>query len=250
VISSVRLPDGLRVELSRWTDSGMPLDTYREWKRRNAQIGCVFARRMAAKPNDYGQRGEIVHGNDPAAVAHAIATRITVFVDDPVTQAATLVFPDVNDLGSVAQVALSLAGHPNWRVTRTLLAGTPAGNVIAFNIVREIPMIPLPPGSGPSEALVLGPFPEFPATRRAPLVALEMFVGSPPAQKLDGTPTTKAHLADVQMYFPTKAAFDSTLTDTRAERLQSLGGIDDRRAKAKVSFSIPIPLATALGCMP
>jgi len=225
-----------------------PLNLYRDWKRKRADVGCVFARYMALKPERFGQREAIVRGADPVTVARAVAARIATFVADPEVAAATLVLSEVDDLATVAKVALALGAEPEWTVRRTVLQDTPIGDVVAFNVVRNI----LVQGGGtcPSEALVLGPFRTFPKTRRAPVTALEMFVGAGPATQRDGKPTLKAHLADVMIDGLTPGVFDRMWERTRSERLRSLGGIDDPRAKAKVSFVISMAVATSIGCLP
>lgn len=162
--------------------------------------------------------------------------------------ASAFVFPDLADLVLVTRFALSLAHQPDWTVTRSAMNGTPGGEVVAFNITRTIPR---PAGACPSEALMLGPFGEFPATRRAPVTALELFVGLPPAQQQNGQPLTKAHLALVPLDdLPHEKVFERMWKATKESRLRSLGEIDDPRAKAKVAFVIPVALATQLGCLP
>jgi len=225
----------------------MPLNKYREWKRINFDVGCVFARLMATKPDEYGQRAEVISGANPEAVASKIESMVTVFVSDPEVVAAAFVLPTIKSLPAVVRVALALGSKPNWTVSRSILQGTPKGDVVAFNLVRHVPMSAT---TCPSESLLLGPFKEFPNTRRAPVTALELFVGVPPTHKHDGSPTTKVHLADVPIQFPTAAAFDSMWESTKKARLRSLGGADDARAKAKVTFSIPMSVATKLGCVP
>lgn len=225
----------------------MPLDRYRLWKSKNPDVGCVFARYMAMKPGEFGQREAVITGRNASAVAADIDGRITEFVDDPSAVAGTLVLPDLKTLADVVGVALALDGKGEWKVTRSLLEGTPGGDVVAFNVVRHVPM-----GDTicPSEALLLGPFKNFPNTRRAPVTALEMFVGIPPTHKHSGEPTTKVHLADVPLQYPAPAVFNTMWESTRNARRKSLGGVDDARAKAKVTFCIPIALATKMGCMP
>lgn len=226
-----------------------PITLYRSWKRTSADIGCVFARYMAANPERFGQRAEVVRGRDPAKLAQAVGRRITAFVNDPEIVAATLVLPDVNDLACLAKTALALALEPLWTVTRTLLPGTPVGDVVAFNVVRDIPM--QGGGTCPSETLLFGPFRKFPKTRKAPVTALEMFVGAAPTHQRDGKPTVRAHLADVVIDgLPAPAVFDSMWDGSKSERRRSLGGMDDPRAKAKVSFVIPMAVAMSIRCVP
>src|SRR5215510_8674707 len=60
---------------------GMPLDTYRLWKRNNQDVGCVFARYMATKPAEFGQRAVVISGRKADAVATQIASKVTEFVE-------------------------------------------------------------------------------------------------------------------------------------------------------------------------
>ena len=225
-----------------------PIDLYRSWKRTYADIGCVFARLMATKPPPgYGEA--VVAGSDPSTIAREIATRIATFVDDPLSFAAALVFPDVNDLPTLTKMALALASQPLWTVTRRIIPGTPIGDVVAFNVVREIPKAD--GGTCPSESLVLGPFSDFPKTRRAPVTALEIFVGTAPTHQPTGEPTVKAHLADFNIEgLPAASTFQLMWDGSKTGRLKSLDGIDDLRAKAKVTFAIPMSVAALIGCVP
>ena len=184
----------------------MPINTYRSWKQKHSDIGCVFARYMAGTPQKFGQRAVLLRGNDPARIAEGIARRIARYVNDPKVNTAALVMPDVKTLLTLVKVAQELSSKEDWRVSRRILKDTPAGDVVAFNIVRDIPFNN---ATCPSEALVLGPFDVFPRTRRSPVTALEIFVGVPPEKQHDGSPTTRAHLADVPIQLPIEGLFDS-----------------------------------------
>lgn len=222
------------------------LKAYRSWKRQPA-IGCKFARLMARKPERFGQRESVIRGSDANVVARAIAQQVASDVDDPKIQATTIVLPDVPDLAALTAIALALRGEPKWTVTTRVLSGTLAGDVVGFNMLREIPFAD---SVCPSEALILGPFEEFPNTRRAPIVALEVFVGVPPPTQPDGSPTTKGHLADARIEDVRATAFQAMWDGSIDGRRVSLGGVDDARAKAKVAFVIPTALAQSMGCLP
>lgn len=225
-----------------------PIAAYLQWRRTPA-IGCRFAILIAANPARYGQRVELVSASGtPVAVAKAIAVSIDTLVADPQVQAAALVLPDLTTLQKTAEVFLALGNEPKWNVQRTLLQVDANNAVIAFNVSRQVPF---GNGSCPSEGLVLGPFPEFPATRRAPVTAFEMYVGEPsPTDPGSGKPSTKAHLAHMKIDYPTTKTFGLLWEATVKGRLASLNNVNDLRAKAKVSFVIPIELAQSLGCMP
>lgn len=225
----------------------MPLERYRAWKHKNAAVGCVFARYMAATPHDGGQHAVVVNGSDPAVLAASIDALVTADVADPNIQGIAMVFPDVTDLEVIARTALALESYAGWHVARRLLAATPAGDVIVFNVVREVRRadgVPVP-----SEALVLGPFEGFPNTRQAPVAAMEVFVGTPPTHQPNGSETKKAHLADVRLQLPAAGVFERMWNQSKQARLDSLG-FDDDRARAKVTFVIPFALAQSIGCVP
>jgi hypothetical protein len=202
---------------------------------------------MAANPDRFGQRAETVVGSDVASMASDIAQRIDRLVADPAVSAATLVFPEDTSLQDLVGVALALDGHPGWHVTRTTLTGTSIGDAVAFGVVRYLPFQGT---TCPSEALILGPFIEFPETRRAPVTVLEIFVGVPPVQTPSGAPRTKANLADVDVAPVAAGVFRSMWRNSVTGRERSLNGIEDGRAKAKVAFAVPLAVATSMGCVP
>lgn len=225
-----------------------PVDRYREWKLKRPDVGCVFARYMASRPKEFGQRTLVLPGKDPAKLAAVIAAQTAAAIEAPEANAVAFVLPEVRSLRTLARIALELSAQPGWAVKARLLKKTPAGKVVALNVVRHIPMGTT---TCPSETLMLGPFRVFPKTRRAPVAALEVFVGKPPPYAKDGTPTQKAHLALVPMHgLPSASTFETMWRNTEKGRLASLGGKDDHRAKAKVALVMPVSLATALGCMP
>jgi hypothetical protein len=203
---------------------------------------------LAARYPEYGQRVETVLQSDATAIASEIDAIVNAASADATTTALTIVLPTVKDLTILVNVALCLEQKTGWQATKVTLTGTPGGSAVAFRVTRDIPHF-----GGvtvPSEVLVLGDFPEFPATRRAPVVALEIFVGKPPQLNRAGKPTVKANLDLVDIQVPTQAAFEHMWKQTEKERLTSLGGIDDPRARAKVSFVVPLALAKTLGCAP
>jgi hypothetical protein len=222
---------------------------YLGWRRTPA-VGCTFARYLATRPDDCGQKiEEVSQSQNPRRVAAAIARCVDECVSDSSISAATLVLPGITTIEGLSRVALAVCDYPKWTVTMRKLPEPPKGNLVAEHIVREIPF-----GQTwcPSEVLAFGPFSMFPRTRRAPVVALEIFVGEPMQHdpKSRDTPTTKANLAHLDL-----AATDLTLNvinhmweSSERGREASLGRKDDNRAKAKVSFVISARLARRLGC--
>lgn len=232
-----------------------PREAYRSWKR-SFDVGCVFARYLAVKPKEFGQRLEVVDGDHPVRLAGKIERRVGKLVNAAATQTAVgdgipseaiFLFPDVVKLHTLVEIAGALDSRPGWHVKRWLEANTPGGRVVAFGMARDVPL-----ASGrlvPSEVLIAGPFDEFPKTRRAPVTGFEVFVGTPSEKDLDGNDRKKANLADVPVDIP-QPIFGRNWDQTRKDRRKVLGvadGEDDVRAKARVAFVIPETLATSLG---
>lgn len=226
-----------------------PRAKYLEWRRQPA-VGCMFARIIAIRPTAYKQVVEsIAPAITPAKSAEQIAKRVETLVEDKSAVAAALLFPDIATLEGMARIMLALGDQPKWTVTAVALENEVVTNTTALRVVRDIPFGQT---SCPSETLVLGPFNEFPATRRAPVPALEIFVGEPqPLDPKTGKPTTQANLAhiDTQKILGNHG-FDHVWKKSVQGRKEKLGGVNDIRAKAKVTLAIPTSLARSLGCAP
>lgn len=218
---------------------------YLRWRQKPA-VGCVFARLIAGRPDDFGQRVEEVPSRGtPAQVARNVDALIVQLETDRTISAAAILLPGITTLEALTRFALALPNYPRWHVTTSGLAASSAGSLVAVHIVRDIP---IGATTCPSEALVLGPFTEFPPTRRSPVPALEIYIGEPmPHDPKSGRPTTKANLAHMDLPSLTASAFRAMWKKSEEGRLTSLGK-EDIRAKAKVSFVIPLSLAQQLGC--
>jgi len=229
----------------------MALELYRAWKNKNKSVGCVFARLLAVAKSQgrFGYRAEQVEGSNARALATEVDQRVTDGIAAQGVNGLALVLPGVGSLNLLVDVVSELSGKEEWAMERSLLLATPVGEAVAFRISRAIPF---EEGTIQSEMLVLGPFPqEFPNTRCAPVTAFEIYVGVPPPPvDFMGTPTKKGHLALIKIDHLNQEAIQNLAKETKAIRLESLGGIDDPRAKAKVSFSVPMSVASALGCVP
>jgi hypothetical protein len=209
---------------------------------------------MSHAPRDHGQVVEEIAHDRPPAAAAAIATRVQHFVPEPGVLAVTFVLPNIATLEQLLAMVLALPMEPSWHVDVTQLDPPPEMDLAAVKVVRDLPF-----GNGnlPSEALVLGNFNVFPNTRRAPHTAFEIYVGEPALQDpKEHKPSTKANLAHIDFRDRSlinrdysQAAVDTMWGRSKIGRLTSLGGVDDKRAKAKVSFVVPTTLARKLGCL-
>jgi hypothetical protein len=229
---------------------------YLDW-RRGPAVGCVFARLMSHAPHapsDHGQVVEEIAHDDPVAAATAIAARVQHLVLEPRVLAVSFVMPNIRTLEKLLAMALALPKDPTWHVDVTPLDPPPEMDLAVVKVVRDLPF-----GNGtlPSEALVLGSFDVFPNTRRAPHTALEIYVGEPaPQDPKEHKPSTKANLAHIDFRDRelinrdyTQTAVDTMWGKSSIGRLRSLGGANDNRAKAKVTFVVPKELAKKLGCL-
>ncbi|HEV2678136.1 MAG TPA: hypothetical protein VGV37_26650 [Aliidongia sp.] len=225
-----------------------PEKKYLDW-RKGLPVGCMFARIVSLHPERHEQAVERLSGiGTPDTIATRIADRVQQLIDAPDVSAAALLFPGISSLARLCRVALALGEKPRWSVTTSPLENTPAGKMVAIHVARDLQF-----GDGwvPSEVLILGPFENFPATRRAPIVGFEIFLGAPlPSDPKTGQPTVKVNLAHMKLPTLTQTAFDKAWDKSVVGRLASLGGVEDGRAKAKVSFTVPVTLARQLGCAP
>jgi hypothetical protein len=223
---------------------------YLDW-RRKAAIGCLFARWFSSHPNEHGQVIEEVSQSDnPQRAASAIAKRIDTLLAEPSVSDAGLILPGIKTIESLSRTAFALASFPKWEVTVDKVLPPPAIDLRAVHVVRKIPL-----GTRwfSSEVLAFGPFRVLPATRRAPVTVLEVFVGNPLRRDpKTHKPKTNAHLADMDLSDTelTPDQIDRFWDKSHTGRLTSLGGVEDNRAKAKVSFVITPTLARKLGREP
>ena len=225
-----------------------PRTQYLSW-RGSAAIGCKFARLLAKKPGQFGQRFVRVPKLRTAPqVAKKIASIVDGLVADEAVSVAALFLPGLTTLEHTAEVMIALDNEPQWGVAARLLPLQAAGDFIALRVVRDIPF---EMETRPSEALVFGNFPEFPPTRRAPVTVLEVFVGKPrPWGPLDDAPIDKVNLAHIELNLPTHGHFERMWKTSKTGRAASLEDPEDARAKAKVTLVVPPAMARHLGCHP
>lgn len=225
------------------------LEAYRNW-RRSMQMPCVFARFMTSPTGGDSQKYVELHGNAANNVAAEIEREMSAAVKEPELQALSILLPTLQTLELVVETTLELSKLPHWKVTRRWVELESKDRYVAFAVTRSIPAHS---GLADSEILVMGQFDAFPVSRRAPFTAFEVYVGHAPGMDAKTRlPTTRANLANVQLRtIPNGSPLHDTLWEkTKVERRTILGGIDDPRAKAKVSFVIPASLATKMQVEP
>lgn len=208
----------------------------------------MFARVIAIAPPRWAQSFKVVpHGTTSAKTAEHIAKLVDGAIADKNVRGLALIMPTVTTLEETAEVMLALAQLPKWTTTPSVLENERVGRLVALRVAR---LIPFGQGECESEALVLGPFDDFPETRRAPVTAMEIYVGEPePNDPKTGTPTVKANLAHMIARDKYPGDFDMVWQKSMDGRESSLGTKNDNRAKAKVTMVLPTAMARKLGCV-
>ena len=219
-----------------------PQKQYEHWKAKSSAVACRFARFIGRNPSRFGQVVKTLNAQaSPKIIAAAIERVVSGQIATGETKALAIVLPKIETFDKLVAAMGALGELNHWSLETKAISHPDGANYIAFSLRRDIPTAN--GGSMPSEVLVFGNFDHFPATRRAPYVAIEMYVGFPSdSDPKTGEPATKATLAHITMPAMTDETLDNLWEQTRVARLESLGGIDDPRAKAKVSFVAPVPV--------
>jgi hypothetical protein len=211
---------------------------YLEW-RKKPQVGCVFARLLASRYSDYPQHIQTVPtGRSPERIAADVAQRIEALVANPDVTATTLLFPDVESLEHTAQIMLAFDRH----ATASTWDTDGNGSHREANPFWRRNLSLRGANSGTISGVSADPASSDHGLRN---VRRRTSHGGPE----DWGAHTKANLAHIEMNLPSHNAFETMWKKTIEGRKRSLGG-DDNRAKAKISFVIPLGMARRLGCAP
>ena len=215
------------------------IDVHRDWLKRR-QVGCVYAQTLNSDPEKYGMAAVIVpDGNDMrvAQVAELIAEE-TSSVENANSEALSILLPGLTDLATFCRLVRALAEENDWQLREVTEHVDPATSVVFALVGIDFVL----KGSVPSAVLGIGPFEEFPLTRRGPVASLELRLkpkDAKRAKKRPGMPLT-SHLAQVPYPEPGRIAReeDSMWQQTESLRLAVLGR-NDERAKAEVTLAVP-----------
>lgn len=232
----------------------MLIKKYLEW-RGGGDVGCLFARILARNADRHPHQAvELLAPSPPVSMAQNIESRVAAHIESPEIDISTLVLDGLTSIPDLVAVAFALKNQHGWGMRTKVLYNTPGGRVVAVRLTRDIPYLSR---TVPSEALVLGNFPIFPKTRRAPVTAIELFVGTPlPCDPETGVGKThkKVNVAHAEPGVPGSKAYEKTWKQSVKGRADSLATENpheathtDLRAKAKVSFVVPLRGAKDLG---
>ena len=209
---------------------------YLDWLRR-PQVGCIFAQLLARPANRVGMRTVVARGCSDNDSPNELATQIDRLVDESVSravdEAVTVLLPEVLTFEVLARLVWELSRLPTWHIE---IERRWRRTVILIGLRVRIAT------SVYAETLGMGPFTIFPPTRQCPVTTLEIRTKTKRARRSRLFRNRRAaHLADISVDdILTKDGFRyrfKTLTPRLKRR--ALGGENDKRAKARVTYSIP-----------
>ena len=216
-------------------DDRLTRAVYLDWLLR-PQVGCVFAQ-LLARPTHRersGMRMAVARGasglGHPRELAQQIANLTREAVEDPSSQALSVLLPQVLDDAKLTELAWELGKQPGWSIEREDLW---RGTLVLVGIRVRIA------ATTHAETLGLGPFPIFPRTRQCPVTTLEVRTkpsGAKRSRQQSGY--LASHLADITMTLPKEDYRRRRVVFTPWLRKRILG-TNDRRAKAGVTYSVP-----------
>ena len=224
-------------------DDSLTEAVYLDWLLR-PQVGCVFAQLLARPVYRTGVRTVVARGpsslGDPSELAIQIARLVEESVNDPSTEALSVLLPQILDFEALTHLVWELGNQPGWIIEqehpwRKTLVLIGLRVEIAAGVVAE--------------TLGMGPFTIFPTTRQCPITTLEVRTKTKRAKKSHLSKThLAAHLADLPLDgVLTGAEFGSrfkTFTPWLKKRI--LGQRGDMRAKAGVTYSVPAAIWSSL----
>lgn len=209
-----------------------------DWHRQG-QNGCLFAKVLNSARPTYGWDTIVVPEGPVEQAARRVEEHTRVGIAAEGTRIVSLIFPWLTADEELAALLRGLARIPGWSVS---LMGP--GEDPVMLAVR----VALQEGEVDSWVLGFGPFTFLPRTRRAPFTELVVPVKPKVAgqHRMDDD-MTRSHLADVPVPALLDPKFEGLVASTGAHRLFVLGGTEDARAKAKVTYAIPAAAWEATG---
>ena len=213
---------------------------YRDWLAR-PQVGCVFAQLLARPTYRSTVRTMVARGSsgigDPGEVASQIAGLVDESVADTSDEALSVLLPQILDIEALTRLVWELSKQPKWSIEKEKTWR------------RTLKLIGLRVEIAPqvvAETLGMGPFDIFPTTRQCPVTTLEIRTKSRGAKKR--STRLGSHLADIPFgHILTNVAYKLRRNKyTPALRKRILGGQEDSRAKASVTYSVPAAMWSSL----
>ena len=216
---------------------------YLDWLSR-AQVGCVFAQLLARPHNRAGVRTVVARGSsgisDPRELAIQIDRLVEESVNNASDEALSVLLPQILKIEALAHLVWELSNFQGWTVERDRpWRGTLVLVGLRVEIATKVFV----------ETLGMGPFSIFPTTRQCPVTTLEIRTKTKGARRSHLFKTRRAaHLAQIPVdhILSHKQIRSRFKKYTPALRNRILGGQQDMRAKAGVTYSIPAPIWNSL----
>lgn len=235
---------GLIVDAAGFVDNDHLTEAvYLDWLRRR-QVGCVFAQLLARPANRTRVRTVVVRGasgtGNPSELAIQIDRLVGESVNNASDEALSVLMPQILDAGKLAHLVWELCNRPRWDIE---IEHPWRGTLVLIGLRVEI-------ASGiVAETLGMGPFSIFPTTRQCPITTLEIRTKTIRKKRSQVSETRlAAHLADIDVddiltsvQFQAKSKIYTPLLKKRI-----LGDVEDMRAKAKITYSIPAAIWESL----
>ena len=235
---------GLAVDEAAFVaDDRLTEAVYLDWLFR-PQVGCVFAQLLARPVYRTGIRTVVVRGSsgigDPSELAVEIHRLVQDSVQDAANEALSVLLPQVRDLVVLADLVWELGKQPGWTIE---IEQRWRNTLVLIGLRVEV-------GNGVvAETLGMGPFDIFPITRQSPVTTLEIRTKPTIARRSKVSETHLAtHLADIPISHKLTRAEITSRSNRFTPWLKKriLGTPDDARAKARVTYSIPVAIWSSL----
>ena len=216
---------------------------YLDWLRRS-QVGCIFAQLLARPSYRTDVKTVVARGSsgigDPKELASQIARLVRESVDDDSVEALSVLLPQVLSPETLVHLVWALGNQTRWKIEKeTLWRRTLVLVGLRVEIAEGVF----------AETLGMGPYDIFPTTRQCPITTLEIRTKDIRAKRNRLTRNLLAsHLADIPtdhiMKSSTHGLLRSKLTPWLKRRI--LGYQNDMRAKAGVTYSLPVAIWSTL----
>lgn len=208
---------------------------YRHWQTK-PQLACVFARKMVARPADYGFRTHVLPGgatvDGSEELARETARLVKIACEDEAVEAVSIVAPEVDSADALVGFCMALGQFSGW-THRAIANPSDRLGRVHVELKYELDANVL------SEVLGFAPLDFLPLTRRAPFTGIELRAKAGGALRVKKGPSQrrKVHLAAMS-FRPEDGDFLETWTRTEQARVDVLGG-DDSAARARITYAIP-----------
>lgn len=185
------------------------------------------------QPRKFGVE-TVVISKDPAEEMTSLidAAGDAVIASRGLSEALTVLIPKLVDSVLLTAFCKRLgARNDNWRIAA---APNPSDRLDRVYVSLRFAL----DANVDAEILGFGPFTFLPATRRAPITALEIRTKVEGHKKRGRSEATLSHLADIPWKGGGDSWYDRAWTQTQDARRAVLGG-DDSAARARITFAIP-----------